>query len=222
MTCQPDSSLSSILSASHYLSFWVNTWTDTAFHNPPGVQAGAESALRLRICSCIETPRHMCIQSRQVLPRTGGRGSKLANCLISFLMALSIYRIVKMSKIKEAQNKLGQQILLSFDTFNFKDPELERLNVLNAWVTSNHICLVFPNMLFKSWDKWHRMFIKMIWSEQNSTDDDVRKRDGHMKQGESHEAHSHISMLNFSNSGKIILSMPVSSFQYQIELLHRL
>lgn len=127
-----------------------------------------------------------------------------------------------MSKIKSAQNKLGQQVLLSFDTFDFKNLELERLDVFNARVTSNHICLVFPNTLFKSWDKRHKMFVKMIWSECNSAAADVRKRDGNMKQGESREAHSRISMLNFSNSDKIILSVPVSSFQYQIELLHRL
>lgn len=38
------------------------------------------------------------------------------------------------------------------------------------------------------------------------TADGIRRRDGNKQQGESHEAHSHISMLNFSNSDKIIFS----------------
>lgn len=37
-----------------------------------------------------------------------------------------------MSKIKSAQNKLGQQSLPSFDTLDFKNPKLEHVDVLNA------------------------------------------------------------------------------------------
>lgn len=45
------------------------------------------------------------------------------------------------------------------------------------------------------------------------TADGVKKKPGNKKHGESCEVHSHISMLNFSNSDKIILSVSVSSLQ---------